>query len=297
MNGPSPASEASSRAAGLPATIALFGVGLIGGSLGAALKAAGYSGTIVGCGRDAARLEQAHRAGLLDVGTTDPGEAAARSDLLVFCLPVDRLVPGIRDVLPRCRPGTRITDAGSVKRIVCDALGPRPAPGVAFVGSHPLAGSEKQGFEHAVPDLYRDRVVVTTPDKDADEADVCAVESLWQAVGARVVRMPAVEHDEVLARTSHVPHVAAAALAAALRESDRPFAATGFRDATRIASGDPDLWTAILLSNADAVLAGLDRCVAGLDEFRAALRSGDATATRDLLRAAKESRDATFSKR
>lgn len=282
----------STEAAAFPfETIALVGVGLIGGSLAAALKRRGLGRTIIGVGRDAARLAAARARGLVNEIETSLAAAAAKADLLVFCTPVDRIVAGVREAAPHCRAGALLTDAGSVKGPICEALTSGLPGGVEFVGSHPLAGSEKQGFEFADPELFVWKVCVVTPLSQSSPLARRRLQAFWEAVGSTVVEMSPGDHDRVVARTSHCPHVVAAALAATLERADVPLAASGFRDTTRIAGGDPDLWTAILLANADAVLAGCDALGASLAEFQAALKTGDAAGVKKFLATAKQKRE------
>ena len=273
-------------------SVAVVGVGLIGGSIGAALKRRGFPGRVIGVGRDQRRMQFAARVeNLIDEPTDDLCAAAASADLIVFCTPVDRITDGVRACAPHCRPGTLLTDAGSIKGAICHELTGLP-DGVTFVGSHPLAGSEKSGFEHARGDLFQDRVCVVTPRPDAPARQLERLTAFWRFLGMRVVAMTPEAHDETLAETSHLPHVAAAALAATLADDHRPFAATGFRDTTRVAAGDPDLWTAILLANAAPVLAALTRFETRLADFRRALEARDAPALKNLLTHAKTNRDA-----
>jgi prephenate dehydrogenase len=199
---------------------------------------------------------------------------------------------GIRTAARTAQTGTLFTDAGSVKGPISTELSNGMPDGVAFIGSHPLAGSERGGFEHARADLFDGRVVVITPEPETPAADIARLRAFWEFLGADVVELTADQHDEFLAHTSHLPHVVAAALAAALPEAARPFAATGFRDTTRIAAGDPDLWTGIVLQNADNLLAALDAHTAALAEFRAALAAHDAARLKSLLQQAKTNRDA-----
>ncbi|MEX0703146.1 MAG: prephenate dehydrogenase/arogenate dehydrogenase family protein [Planctomycetales bacterium] len=295
--------------------VGIVGVGLIGGSIAAALKARGFTGPIIGSGRDPARLEAARRAGLLDKVTTGP----PRASLIVVCTPVDRIAADVRAAAELAAPGTLITDAGSVKGPLCRELAGALPEGVAFIGAHPLAGSEKQGFEHAAADLFVDAlcVIVGVQPSGCDagvQASACDVgvqasacpdslkavlqrelqrtERFWQSLGARTVRMTAEDHDRAVARTSHLPHVVAAALVASLTPSDAPLAATGFRDTTRIAAGALDLWTAILLANAPATLAALDTFRDRLDEYRTAIAERDAAKLKRLLAQSKTTRDA-----
>lgn len=263
----------------LEKTVVIVGVGLIGGSLAAALRQRGIAATVIGVGRDAKRLEQARRAELIDETSTNLAEASARADLIVFCTPVDHIVSGVRLAAQHARPGTLITDAGSVKQPICEALAEIPA----FVGSHPIAGSHRQGFEAADPQLFEGRLCVLTPLPSAAKTLVARLDRIWQAVGMRTTRMAPADHDQALAMTSHLPHLVAAALAATLTSDNRPLTGSGFRDATRIAAGDPDLWTGILLQNARHVINGVEAVQQQLEEYRTALVSGDATRIRELL--------------
>lgn len=271
-------------------TLGIDGVGLIGGSIAAAAKARSLCRRVIGFGRSAERLEAARAAGLIDECSLD-GKAAAQVDLHVCCLPVDRIADAVRRAAARVRRGAVITDAGSVKSSICDAIGPEPASGVSFVGSHPLAGSEKQGFEHADAQLFDAKTCVVTPDAGSDAAAVSRVTQFWQQLGSRVVSLTPAEHDRILARTSHMPHAVAAAVAAALSSDDVQFAATGFRDATRIAGGDPRLWTSIMLANRVAVAAELKSVVDRCHELVTALEAADASHIEWLLAEGKRCRD------
>jgi prephenate dehydrogenase len=275
----------------LEKTIGIVGVGLIGGSIAAALKKRGFGGQIIGIGRSAARLQEAQAAGHIDEFTTDVAEAAANCDLMIFCTPVDRIVDGVITAAAKCSPGTLITDAGSVKGSICRALDEKLPDGVTFIGSHPLAGSEKNGFEHADADLYVGRTCVTTWDIATPQELVERLTLFWESLGLDVVVMTARDHDAALAETSHLPHVVAAALVAALSAANRNLAASGFADTTRIASGDPDLWTAILLANAEAVSASLTGYMQQLDEFQTAITNRDADVLKKLLQVAKRNRN------
>lgn len=271
--------------------LAVIGVGLLGGSVALAAKQRGLCRRVIGFGRNAQRLQAAVDAGVIDCGATDLTAVNPDWDLVVVGTPVDRIASDVKAIAERSRDGTLITDVGSVKGAICAEL-QSLAGGVDFVGSHPLAGSEKRGFEVATPDLFEGRVTVVTPGPSSDSAAVDRTERFWQSLGSRIVRMDPDDHDVALASTSHVPHVVAAALAACLPESGRDLAATGFRDTTRIASGDPDLWVAILMENADAVQASLRRFDTALDGFRRAMRNRDAAELKKHLEVAKRSRDA-----
>jgi prephenate dehydrogenase len=273
-------------------TIAIVGVGLIGGSLAAAIKRRNLARTVIGVGRDSTRLAQARTCGLIDEGTIDPAIAAGVADLLVFCTPVDRIVSGIRAAATACRPGTLITDAGSVKGVICRELATGLPAGVEFVGSHPLAGSEKQGFDHADAELFANRVCVLTPTEATPRPAVDRIRRFWEGLGSSVLEISPEAHDRALAETSHLPHLVAAALAAVLAPENARLAASGFRDTTRIAGGDPELWAAILLANADPVLAGLQKYEESLTAFRRAVAERDSQRLKELLAQARARREA-----
>ena len=271
--------------------VAIVGVGLIGGSIAAALRTHGYTGSIVGVGRNEARIQAAARQGLLTLGTTDIAEAASQASLFVFCTPVDHIAQGIREAAAISGRGTLFTDAGSVKESICRALADGMPDGREFVGSHPIAGSEKRGFEHAIADLFQDRTCVVTPTDSTSENARQRVTHLWRCLGSEVIELTPAEHDRRLALTSHLPHVIAASLARILDESAHPFTGSGFRDTTRIAGGDPKLWTAICKANGKQILSALDCYQSGLQEFREALASENEGRLRTLLADAQTKRE------
>jgi len=272
--------------------LAIVGVGLIGGSVGLAARRRGVAGRVVGADARPEALRRALALGALDEARPSSSSAAADgADLVVVCTPVDVIAGQVLEAAAACRPGAVLTDAGSAKAAVLRALEGRLPAGVAFVGGHPLAGSDKQGPEHAGPHLFEGRVVVLTPTPDTDDKALSLVASFWEALGARVRRMAPDEHDRALALTSHLPHLAAAALAGVLPAEWADLTATGFRDATRLAAGGPELWSAILHANAAETLAALDRLGGRLAEFRRALTAGDRAALEELLRQGKQTRD------
>ena len=268
--------------------IAVVGVGLIGGSIAAAVRQRGLARRVIGVGRNLQRLEAARQAGILDEVAGDFGQVQS-ADLVVVCTPVDRIAEVVREAA-QLGPQTLITDAGSVKACIIDALAGTLPAGVNFVGAHPMAGSEKTGWEHARADLFVDRLCVLTPGKAAPEEAVAAVEQFWQSLGMRTQRMSPADHDRAVAASSHVPHVAAAALVSLIDESNAALVSTGFGDVTRIAAGDPGLWLAILQGNRAAVLAELDRLIAQLTAYRQALEADEAQTLLQMLEAARERR-------
>ena len=273
-------------------TLTVVGVGLIGGSIGLAARRRGLAEHVLGAGRQQATLDRARDLGAIDEACLDLADAVRRADVAVFCTPVDLIAEQVLVSAPGCRPGTLLTDAGSTKGAIVGALDGKLPPGVAFVGSHPLAGSEKRGPEHARADLFDGRVTVVTPTPKTDRAAVERACAFWQALGSRVVVMPPDDHDRALAVTSHLPHLVASALAGVLPDGLRALTATGFRDTTRVAAGDPSLWTGIFLQNRAALAEAVGALQSRLIEFKTALMAQDKAAIDALLAQAKRNRDA-----
>ena len=272
--------------------LAIVGVGLLGGSVALAAKERGIADRVIGIGRNPERLQAAVNAGVIDGFLTQLPEQDAPWTTVVIGTPVDRIAEDVRRIAAVSRPGTLITDVGSVKGSICDAVQSVNLPeGVSFVGAHPLAGSEKTGFEASTADLFDGKVTVVTPNPATESANL-AIRSFWERLGARVIEMSPVDHDAALATTSHLPHVTASALADVLPEEFRQLAASGFRDTTRIAAGDPDLWVAILLANSDAVRASLATFSQSIGKFEAAIEKQDPSELKKLLQLAKRNRDA-----
>jgi prephenate dehydrogenase len=272
--------------------LTIVGVGLIGGSIGLAAKKRGLALRVHGVGRDVNKLEAARRLGALDEYHLELAPAVRAADLAIFCTPVSRIAAQILEVAPHCRAGALLTDAGSTKRDLVQAVEAGLPAEARFVGGHPLAGSEKKGAEHADADLFVDRWTVLTPTEKTPVSAVEDVRAFWQALGARVRILSPEDHDRALALTSHLPHLVAAALAGILPENLRDLTATGFRDTTRVASGDPEVWTPIFQHNRAAVLSALVQLMERLDKFRQALASNETTTIDQLLTQGKKVRDA-----
>jgi prephenate dehydrogenase len=263
--------------------LAIVGVGLLGGSLAKAVRAHGLAREIVGIGRDAGRMQAAVRDGALDRATTDLAEGVAGADRIVLAAPVltnETLLSGVWRAAPA---GAVVTDVGSTKRGIVAAAdrlaGARRD--VHFVGSHPMAGSDRAGYGVARVDLFQGATVVLTPTEATDGAAAKSVGELWAAVGARVVTLDPEVHDRAVAAISHLPHVAAWALVDAVVRFEPDalrIAARGFKDTTRIAASDPDVWREILLDNRDAVRASLTAFRTALDDLEALVAAGDGPA-------------------
>lgn len=276
-------------------TLALVGAGLIGGSFALALKQAGAVRTVLGVGRSAARLTVAREFGLIDraVDWVEAGQA----DVILLALPVGKTEAVLRQLAPHLKPGAIVTDAGSTKTNVVAAaravLGARAAD---FVPGHPIAGSERSGPGAARADLYRGRRVVLTPQADTRADAVATVRALWEATGAQVEMLDAAQHDRIFAAVSHLPHLAAFALVddlAGRADSELFFryAASGFRDFTRIAASSPEMWRDIALANRPALLTELDGYIAALLTLRQALNDEDAVALLTMFSRARAARE------
>jgi len=256
---------------------AIIGTGLLGASLGLALKERRLAEVVHGVGRRQSSLDIALERGAIDHGHLDVEAAIQTADLIVICTPAGS-VPAMLDlVLKSAKPNAIVTDVTSTKRTICThAAHTWPTPR-RFIGSHPMAGSENFGPEHAVSDLYDGRYVLVESGAGLDDAAHLAVIALWEAVGAIVSDIDPAEHDRLLARTSHVPHIASAAIAMLTHgESDlRPFAGGGFKDITRVAAGRPELWRDICLTNSDSVSKTLDDLMSVLQQFKDAVAQKD----------------------
>ncbi len=277
--------------------LAIIGVGLIGGSLARALRAAGAVGEVVGCGRGRENLEQALALGVIDRFTHDPAEAVAGADLVFLAVPLGAMEDTFRAMAGALAEDAVVTDGGSAKASVvaaCRAAFPGGLPG--FVPGHPIAGTEHSGVAASFATLYQDRRVILTPVAETDPAATARVEALWRLCGARVAYMTVEHHDEVLAATSHLPHMLAFGLVdllARMKENDEIFryAAGGFRDFTRIASSNPPMWRDICLANRDALARMLEAFAGEMSELADTVARGDGDHLLEIFQRAKEARD------
>ena len=277
-------------------TVAIVGVGLIGGSIGLALQARRLAGRVIGIGRSAASLAAARRAKVVTETAVDIAAAAAEADLVVVATDVGTITTLLDRIDEAVRPGTLITDAGSTKASIVAAWEKRRRTRCGrFVGSHPIAGSHKSGPAAADAALFEGRIAVVTPARATPAADAEAIGGFWAALGSTVFMIDPKEHDKLLAATSHAPHLIAAAIALATPAAARQFTAGGWRDTTRIAAGDPELWADILLDNAAQVAKALARIATGAEKMLAAIEAGDRRRLMTLLARAKEDRDAVGS--
>jgi prephenate dehydrogenase len=280
---------------------AVIGIGLIGGSFALAARRAGLVGRTVGCARSAATREGALVIGAADEVTADPAEAVREADLVYLAVPVGSMAPAFAAIAPHLQPGALVTDAGSTKRTIMAAAAEH-LPGHAFLGGHPIAGSEQAGIQAAHGGLFAGRTYVLTPSASVSDAALARFRELVEAIGARAVILDAETHDRCLAATSHLPHLVASALATAVAgclgspggtgcaSDPRVLVGTGFADTTRIAAGSPELWRAIFAANADNLRAALGVVRDRLTDFDAALQAEDWDAVAELLETGRRAR-------
>lgn len=278
--------------------LTIFGVGLIGGSLALALKKAGYCETIVGCSRNADHLQKAVDLGVIDRYSLDPVEAVKGADMILLAVPMRAIQPVLESIVGHIEPNAVITDAGSVKgsviRAASKAFDGKISPN--FVAGHPIAGREKSSVEAAIVDLYIDHKVVLTPTAETNPDAVLKVKEMWQTAGATVETLDVKQHDDVLAATSHLPHVLAYSLVNTLSKSQYgdavfDYAAGGFKSFSRIASSDPVMWRDICLENKEAILSALNNFQQDLSDLSSLIEDENGEALIDIFTQAKATRD------
>ena len=277
--------------------LAIFGVGLIGGSAALAMKQAGQTGKIVGVGRNGESLAQAIQLGVIDEAASAE-DAVKDADLVLLATPVGHFSTIMQCILPHLAPQAVITDAGSTKGDVVAAARSHLQDRLRrFVPAHPIAGAEKSGVTAARAGLFLDKDVVLTPLQETDDAALRKADAFWQGCGARISHMSAETHDEIFAAVSHLPHLLAFALVADIAKRANAkqlfsFAAGGFRDFSRIAGSSPEMWRDISLANRNALMAELDAYQAQLAELRGMIERNDGPALETLFSQAREARSA-----
>ena len=279
--------------------VALIGIGLIGGSIALAARRGGLAGKIVAATRSAETAAIANRLNLVDHCGTDLQAACEDADLVIVCTPVGACGEAARLIAPSLKPGCIVSDVGSVKQSVVDAMQPHIPAGVHFVPAHPVAGTENSGPEAGFAELFDGRWCILTPLPDSDPAAVDKLEAFWKGLGSLVERLDPADHDRILAITSHLPHLIAYTivgtaddLAGHLNSEVLRFAAGGFRDFTRIAASDPTMWRDVFLNNREAVLEVLQRFQEDLFYLQRAIRWGEGDKLFDLFTRTREIRRA-----
>jgi len=277
--------------------ISIIGVGLLGGSIGLASRRRRLAREVAGFVRRRASLKDCERAAAVDYATTDLLAAVSSADLVILCTPLAQMRSLTEQFLPALKPGAIVTDVGSVKADVVREIGGLvQKAGGHFIGSHPMAGAEKTGVSAARADLFNHAVCVLTPTKNSNAAATRKLEQFWKSLGARVLKLAPEQHDLFVSRSSHLPHVVAASLANLVLDPKSPksqaaLCATGFRDTTRIASGSPEMWRDIALSNRKNIARSVDAFIDELKRFQAVLKKSEAKAISKFFETAKQRRD------
>ena len=277
--------------------LCIIGVGLIGGSLARALKKAGVVGEVVGVGRDVAHLVKAKALGVIDQFETDIAAAVKGCDMVVVAVPLGAMQSVFEKIAPVITNDMIITDVGSAKgSVVKSAQAAFKSVPATLVPGHPIAGTEKSGVEASFPELYENRRIIITPLENSSSDAISKVQAMWQACGADVIKTTIEHHDEVLAATSHLPHMLAFSLVDTLAKMDAKneifdFAAGGFRDFTRIASSDPDMWHDICLANGEALVEMIKKFSDDLELLSKAIEKHDSAYLKETFSRAKNARD------
>lgn len=274
-----------------PQTVAIIGVGLLGGSFGLALRHTFPACHVIGVSRRQSSLDDALKCGVAQTVTDDAQAACRDADLVVLATPVDRVGAYVRQLAGCCPQHALITDLGSTKASIVAAAEADPLGRIKFVGAHPIAGGEKTGAQHARAELFQGKTTVLTPTAQTDHQRLRRSHAIWTAFGSQVVQMTPQQHDQAVAAVSHVPHLLASLLASLPGEADLQLAGTGWCDTTRVASGDPDMWAAICQENAAAIVGEIDRLSGSLQRLRDLIAGGHIAAVQQVLLHAKQARD------
>lgn len=270
--------------------VAILGLGLLGGSIAIVSRKRTIASRVVGWShREQTRLTALEN-GVIDECHPTPQEAVSKADLVILCTPVGAMPQLLEMIAPALKKGAIVTDVGSTKRSVVAAAERLLAPTNPFVGSHPMAGSERSGITAADEKLFDDRLCLLTPNERTDPKAMVEVAEFWHDLGMRTTQISPGEHDRLLADVSHLPHLLAAAMVSIQEERAIGIAGQGFKDSTRIAAGDAALWRDIFLDNREGVIRSLDRFMASLKDYRTALQAGDGHRIETLLAAASERR-------
>ena len=275
-------------------TVAILGPGLIGGSLALALAERGLARRLMIYARSPRALDEIRLASVDAELTGNPGEAVRDADVVILCVPIEAMAGLVHEFRNALKPGAFVTDVGSVKGSVVRDIEPLLEGRALWIGSHPMAGSERGGFAAARPDLFDGTTVILTPTQRTPRDAQRQAEKFWTALGSNLAILSPEKHDQMVAAISHIPHLIAAALVNhAVTFGDLALAGGGFRDTTRIASGSPELWAEILLANSEATGFQVNQLIAQLTVLETALKNPDKTAAKTVFLAAlKTARDA-----
>ena len=271
--------------------IAIIGVGLIGGSMGMAIRNKRLAREVIGIGRRQVSINKALKRGAIDKGTLDIKSGVKNADLIIVATPVDRVMEKLKEAARFAQKNAIIIDVNSTKEDVvrfADAAVPKS---LKFIGTHPIAGSEQAGVSFASKDIFMNTVCIITPTRKTDKSALLKIKALWRALGARVETLSPKEHDRVVAGISHMPHVVSFSLAASVSPGDLKFSGSGFRDTTRIAKSDPVMWAEIFMQNKESVLKAIAEFERNLSVIKGLIRQGKMTPLVKKLDAARIKRE------
>jgi len=277
--------------------VAIIGAGLLGGSFGLAIRGLFPNAEVIGVSRSQSSRDAAIHSGAVTSAIADADVACKGSDLVVVSTPVDSIASIVIRAAERCDDDALIVDLGSTKATIVRAVDQHVRASRVFVGTHPIAGSEKTGATHACRDLFKGRTVIVTPGERTPTILVERTVAMWKSLDARIVQMSPEDHDEAMASVSHVPHLVASMLAGLLSQEASQLVGSGWIDTTRVASGDADLWTAICRENSPAILQGLQSASGWLETLASGLRNGDFELIRQMLEESKRVRDTVVAAR
>ncbi len=260
---------------------AILGVGLLGASFSLAVKKKNICSHVTGFGRSRENLERARNMGIIDAFSPDPASACSDADLVLLAAPAGSFVELVKQASPAFKKGTIVTDVGSVKGDLVHELEALMPPGVHFIGSHPIAGSDRSGIDAAQADLFRDALCIVTPTEQSDPSSLMYVMDLWSSLGSKVLAMGPAQHDRVYAAVSHLPHLIAYAMVNTVSDIDKSYLSycgQGFKDMTRIAASSPDIWADISLLNRQNLIEMIATFRENLNRMEEHLRSSEADA-------------------
>jgi prephenate dehydrogenase len=271
--------------------VAILGVGLLGGSFGLAIRSKFPNAVVAGYSRSPQSREIAIKIGAIQEASSNPKLVCESANLVVVATPVDSIASMVIDASKWLDSDALIMDLGSTKKLIVESIESDSFASKLFVGAHPIAGGENAGAMHAKPDLFRQRTVILTPTPITDSRKLDQARQIWNLFESLIVEMTPEEHDDVFASISHVPHIIAAAMANMLPDNRQYLVGDGWLSTTRIASGDPAMWTAISLANQKAILKSLDSFTGELSEFYDAISEGDPGRIFEIFQRAKGCRD------
>ncbi|HHT9116228.1 MAG TPA: prephenate dehydrogenase [Candidatus Wunengus californicus] len=274
-------------------TVCIIGPGLIGGSVGLGLKKRNLAKTVIGVGHRTSSLEKAIKMHAIDIGILNDEEAVKDADIVILATSVNKIIDTAKKIIPIMKNNAILTDVGSTKKYIVEQISHNLRKDITFVGAHPIAGSEQRGVAFASPDLFEDCTCIITPIGNHTK-EVETISQLWRLLGAKIKYLTPEQHDEILASVSHLPHLAASCLINAFKKEHLVCGASGLRDITRIASGDPELWMQIFDQNRENIIKSIDLFIAELGGFRNDLLNKNNAKILDRLKNAKLSRDSVF---